>query len=145
MRELTFESGVVSYSLNGKCEIRFNPADEMFFNRFFDALDQLTKIQEEYGKRPASDTPAERFEAARARDKAMQDIIDGLFNAPVCDNAFDGVSVCAFADGLPVWMNLMFAVMDEILDNLDETEKKINPRIAKYTEKYQKYAAKYHK
>ena len=145
MRELNFESGLVSYSLNGKCEIRFNPTDEMFFNRFFDALDSLTNLHEEYGKRPPPATPADRFNAARERDSKMQEIIDSLFNAPVCEAAFDGVSVCAFADGFPVWMNLMFSVMDEILDNLSEEEKKINPRIEKYTAKYQKYAAKYHK
>lgn len=145
MKELSFDTGLVSYNLNGKCEVRFNPADEMFFNRFFDALDTLTGIQEEYSKRPAPEKPAERFETARERDGKMQEVIDGLFNAPVCENVFDGVSVCAFADGFPVWLNLMFSVMDEVLENLDETEKKINPRIAKYTEKYQKYAAKYHK
>lgn len=145
MKELVFDSGLVSYSLNGKCEVTFNPADEMFFNRFFDALDALTGIQEEYGKRPAPATPAERLEASRERDGKMQEVIDSLFNAPVCEVVFNGVSVCAFADGFPVWMNLMFSVLDEILENLDETEKKINPRIAKYTAKYQKYAAKYHK
>lgn len=145
MKELVFDSGLVSYSLNGKCEVMFNPADEMFFNRFFDALDALTATQEEYSKRPTPATPTERFEVARERDGKMHETIDGLFNAPVCEAVFNGVSVCAFADGFPVWMNLMFSVLDEILENLDETEKKINPRIAKYTAKYQKYAAKYHK
>ena len=145
MKELKFDSGLVSYSLNGKCEISFNPTDEIFFNRFFDALDALTNLHEEYGKLPAPATLAERFEAARERDGKMQEVIDDLFNAPVCETAFGGVSVCAFADGFPVWMNLMFSVMDEILDNLSEEEKKINPRIEKYTTKYQKYAAKYHK
>lgn len=145
MRELSFDTGLVSYNLNGKCEVRFNPADEMFFNNFFDALDTLTNIQEEYSKRPAPEKTAERFEAARDRDRKMAEVIDCLFNAPVCENVFDGVSVCAFADGFPVWLNLMFSVMDEVLENLDDTEKKINPRISKYTAKYQKYAEKYHK
>lgn len=146
MKELSFDSGLSSYSLNGKCEVIFNPTDELFFNRFFDALDSLGGIQEEYGKRPTPGTSAERFEAASERDRKMREVIDGLFGAPVCESVFEGVSLCAFSDdGLPVWMNLMFSVLDEILEYMDETEQKINPCISKYTDKYKKYAAKYHK
>lgn len=145
MKELIFDSGLSGYNLNGKCEVRFNPTDEIFFNRFFDTLDTLSGIQDEYGKREVPKTYAERFAAAQERDRKMQEAIDGLFNAPVCESVFAGVSVCAFSDGLPVWMNLMFTVLDEILAYMDETEQKVNPRIAKYTAKYQRYTAKYHR
>ena len=33
MKELNFESGLVTYSLNGQCEVSFNPTDSNFVER----------------------------------------------------------------------------------------------------------------
>lgn len=46
------------------------------------------------------------------------------------------------ANGLPVWCNLMMAVMDEIDTTFTREQKLTNPRISKYTAKYQKYQKK---
>ena len=46
------------------------------------------------------------------------------------------MNVYAMADGLPVWCNLMLAVMDEIDTSFAREQKRMNPRIAKYTAKY---------
>lgn len=35
MKELNFESGLVTYSLNGKCEVSFNPTDSNFIERLY--------------------------------------------------------------------------------------------------------------
>ena len=51
MKELVFDSGVVSYSLNGKCEVSFNPADHAFAERFYSAVDEMGKLQDEYAKK----------------------------------------------------------------------------------------------
>ena len=115
MRELTFDSGVVSYSLNGKCEVSFNPADRAFAERFYNAVEE------------------------------MQKVLDGLFDAPVCAAVFGDMSLCAFANGFPVWLNLMLAILDEIEANIGDIQKQADPRIAKYKAKYQKYSARYHK
>lgn len=48
----------------------------------------------------------------------------------------------AIANGLPVWCNLMMAVMDEIDTTFTREQKLTNPRISKYTAKYQKYQKK---
>lgn len=139
MKELTFESGLVTYTLNGKCEVSFNPTDSNFVERLYTAFEDLDAKQETYkaqvdkmaGKR-------EIFDFARERDAEMRQIIDGVFEAPVSDALFGGMNVYAVADGLPVWCNLMLAVMDEIDTTFSREQKATNPRIAKYTGKYHK-------
>lgn len=139
MKELNFESGLVTYTLNGKCEVSFNPTDSNFVERLYAAFEDLDAKQENYkaqvekmaGKR-------EIFDFARERDAEMRQIIDGLFEAPVSETLFGGMNVYAVAGGLPVWCNLMLAVMDEIDTTFTREQKATNPRIAKYTSKYHK-------
>ena len=146
MKELDFDSGVVSYSINGKCEVSFNPADNVFTERFYNAVDEMGKLQDEYAKKAESiQKPIDAFSLARQRDDEMSKVLDGLFNAPVCEAVFGDMSLCAFANGFPVWLNLMLSVLDEIEANIGDIQKQADPRIAKYKAKYQKYVDKYHK
>lgn len=139
MSELNFDSGVVSFTVNGKCEISFNPTDSAFIERLFNAFDTLDKKQEGYkaqiekiaGKR-------EIFDFAREQDREMRQIIDGVFEAPVSEAVFGSMSTYAVADGFPVWCNLMLAVMDEVDTTFAREQKLTNPRISKYTKKYHK-------
>lgn len=140
MKEINFESGLVTYSLNGKCEVTFNPTDSDFVERINSAFNNLDKKQDEYKSRiEKMEDNREIFEFARERDKEMRDIIDGVFETPVCDALFGGMNVYAVAGGLPVWCNLMLSIMDEIDTTLSMEQKETNPRIAKYTQKYKKY------
>lgn len=139
MSELNFETGLVTYNLNGVCEVRFNPTDSDFVERLFNAFDTLDKKQDRY--KEEIDKIADKkeiFQIARERDAEMRGIIDGLFDAPVCDALFGKMNVYAVADGLPVWCNLMLAVMDEIDTTFSREQKRTNPRVAKYTAKYHK-------
>ena len=43
MKELNFDSGLVTYSLNGKCEVSFNPTDSNFVERLYSAFEELDK------------------------------------------------------------------------------------------------------
>lgn len=139
MKELNFESGLVTYSLNGKCEVSFNPTDSNFVERLYATFEALDQKQESYkaqiekiaGKK-------EIFDFARERDKEMRSAIDELFGVSICDSLFGDMNVYAVADGLPVWCNLMLAVMDEIDTTFSREQKATNPRIAKYTKKYHK-------
>ena len=72
----------------------------------------------------------------------MLAIIEVVVSARVSDAVFEGMNVYAVAGGLPVWCNLMLAVMDEIDTAFAREQKATNPRIAKYTAKYQKYQKK---
>lgn len=139
MPELKFETGLIEYDLNGKCKVSFNPTDSAFVERLFTAFDALDKKQEAYkAEIEKIEDKREIFEIARKRDTEMRGTIDEVMGAPVCDAVFGGMNVYALANGLPVWANLLLAIMDEIDTSFAREQKLTNPRIAKYTKKYQK-------
>ena len=112
MQELNFGDGIVTYTVNGKREVSFNPTDSNFVERLYLAFEDLDKKQEGYK------TQIEKmgdkkliFEFARERDKEMREIIDSVFGAHIADNLFGGMNVYALAEGVPVWCNFMLAVM----------------------------------
>lgn len=43
MKELSFETGLVTYDLNGLVQVTFNPTDSAFVERLFNAFDALDK------------------------------------------------------------------------------------------------------
>ena len=136
MADILFDNGLVEYNLNGKCKVVFNPTDMTFIERVFDVFDTLDAKQEAYKADIEGKDGKEIFDIARQMDAEMRDIIDNVFECEVCDAVFGGMSVYAVANGLPVWANLFLAVMDE-MDSAFAREKKLtNPRIQKYTQKY---------
>lgn len=137
MADIRFETGVVTYNINGTFEVAFNPTDSAFVKRLFDAFDYLDKKQDAYKEEVEKISDKKKiFEISEARDKEMREIVDGVFNAPVCDAVFGHMNVYAYANGLPVWCNLMLAIMDEIDTTFAREQKATNARIAKYTQKY---------
>lgn len=140
MKELNFDSGLVTYNLNGKCEVSFNPTDSAFVGRLYSAFEGLDKKQEGYRAEVSNiQDEAKVFDFARERDAEMRATIDDLFGAPVCDALFGDMNVYAMANGLPVWCNLMLAIMDEIDAAYEGEQKLTNPRVERYTAKYRKY------
>lgn len=139
MNTLNFDTGIVTYSVNGKCDVSFNPTDSTFVERLFNAFDTLDKKQEGYKDEIAKmGDKREIFDFARKRDAEMREIVDGVFGFPVCSAVFEDMNVYAMASGLPVWCNLMLAAMEECDTTFAREQKATNPRI-------QKYVAKYHK
>ncbi len=137
MKELNFESGLVTYSLNGKCEVTFNPTDSNFVEKLYFAFSELDKKQDSYKAQIEKIADKrEIFDFAKERDAEMRDIIDGVFDAPVSDSLFGSMNVYAMAGGLPVWCNLMLTIMDEIDTTFSREQKATNPRISKYTAKW---------
>ena len=136
-KALQFDTGVVSYDLNGVIKIQFNPTDTVFIERLFNTFDALDKKQVAYEdeiKRTADQR--EIFKLARQRDAEMRQMVDEALGAPVCDALFGGMNVYALAGGLPVWANLLLAVMDEIDTAFAREQKLTDGRIRKYSEKY---------
>lgn len=139
MNALNFDTGIVTFSVNGKAEVSFNPTDSGFVERLFLAFEDLDKKQEAYKEEISKvANKLEVFEIARVRDREMREMIDGIFQVPVCSAVFGGMNVYALADGLPVWCNFLLAVMEEIDTTFAREQKATNPRIAKYTAKYHK-------
>lgn len=139
MKELNFETGLVTYNLNGKCEVSFNPTDSNFVERLYSALEELDKKQEDYKSRAEELDVRTMFDFAQERDAEMREIIDSVFECPVSDALFGNMNVYAVSNGLPVWSNLMLAVIDEVNESFDRERKTTNSRVAKYVAKYQKY------
>lgn len=140
MAEIKFSTGLVTYSLNGVFDVTFNPTDSAFVERLFNTFNTLDSMQDAY-KREIEGVKdnAKIFEIARNRDNEMRGMIDGIFDgAPVCAAVFGTMNVYAMSDGLPVWANLLLAIMDEIDTSFAREQRQTNSRISKYTAKYQR-------
>lgn len=139
MKELKIATGVETYKLNDSVEVSFNPTDAAFGEKLFNAFDTLDKRQESYkaevGK---AEGKRELFDVVRKLDGEMREIINDVFEFDVCSGLFGELNVYALAEGLPLWANLLFAVMDEMDETVMREKKAMNPRIAKYTKKYHK-------
>lgn len=137
MNTLNFDTGVVTFLVNDKAEISFNPTDSNFVERLFRTFDDLDKRQDAYKEKVSKiGNKREIFEVARRLDQEMREMIDGIFQKPVCEDLFGGMNVYALADGLPVWCNFLLVVIDQIDTTFAREQKATNPRIAKYTAKY---------
>lgn len=135
----TPDDGVQEISLNNKVSVWLNLTDIDFVERVFNAFDAMDKQQEKYQAALKNEPDAKTvFATARAMDAEMRELINGLFDFDVCTPLYGRMNVYAMAGGLPVWCNLMLALVDEINARMTEQQKKTAPRLDKYTAKYLK-------
>ncbi len=139
MRELNFETGRVTYKVNGSAELTFNPGDIGFVEKLFNTFDKLAKRQDNAEEENRHAEGAELFEIARKRNNEMRAEIDAIFEKPVCDSIFGKTNVFAIADGMPLWCNFLLAIIDEIDTTTAGIQQKTNERVQRYTAKYAKY------
>lgn len=139
MTELRFDTGLVTYKINGTAEVSFNPTDLSFIQRVFRTFDVLEDKQQEYDKgRADASNNKEFFELSRRMDTEMREAIDAAFERPVCNDIFGSMNVYAVAGGLPVWCNLIFSIIDLFDESVTAETAKTNPRLEKYLKKYRK-------
>lgn len=140
MKELQFDTGLVTYKVNGRCEITFNPGDIGFVKKLFDLFDRLSDRQDTVELKDAEEVDGkELFALTEKWDAEMRSEIDELFGDGVCAALFPNVSVFALAGGFPLWANFCMAIIDEIDGNLSEEERKARARVDKYMKKYNAY------
>lgn len=131
--------GRVTYHINGKADIVFNPTDAKFARKLYSVFEQIEQKQTAYQEAMnGAKNPAALFDTLDKLDAEMRELIDGALGEGLCEKVFGDMSVTALADGLPVWANLLLAVMDEMDESVEREIKLTNPRIEKYTKKYQK-------
>ena len=65
-------------------------------------------------------------------------MLDQIFDKPICAELFGKTNVYAMAGGLPIWANLILAIVDEIDASFVNEQKQTNPRLDKYLSKYKK-------
>lgn len=138
MNTFTFDTGVVTFSLNGAYEISFNPTDSVFVTKIAEAFDKIGAIEEKYQAKFKAAAEKEVFSISRERDRETRQIIDEILGDGACDAVFGNMSVFALADGLPVWCNLFFAIMEQMDASVIKERKKTDSRISKYTAKYRR-------
>lgn len=137
-KSLQFDTGLVEYDINGAVKVRFNPTDETFVSGLERLFDALSDLQE-------SATIEEGFKKFADLDKDMRKKIDALLGDGVSDALFPNMNTWAIADGLPVWMNLVMALLDEVSEAYEREFGKTDPRVNAQRTKYDKLMAKYRK
>ena len=138
MTKVEFNTGKQEFQINDQASVSFNPTDSTVVERIYNTSEELDRKQEAYkAEIEKCADKKEIFEIARRRDAEMRDMIDGLFETPVCAALFGSMNVYALADGLPVWCNLLLAIMDQIDTSFSREQRLTNPRIKKYTERWE--------
>ena len=139
MSAISFDLGVKEYSVNGSYTLMFNPTDMSYVEKVFSTFEALDGMQESFSTKLTEDMNGEQlFNVTREMDKEMRAVLDEMFGADFCKEVFKTLHVYAIADGLPVWCNLMLAIVDELDASFVAEKKKTNPRIQKYISKYTK-------
>lgn len=143
MKELQFDTGLVTYKVNGSCEITFNPGDIGFVKKLFDLFDRLSGRQETAEKVNEEERDGMvLFRTVESLDAQMRQDLDSLFGEGTCAALFADMSIFALAGGFPLWANFCMAVIDEIDANLVQEEQKARTRVDKYMKKYKSYKKK---
>lgn len=138
MKELIIGSGKREYNLGGKVTVEFSPTDMDFVERAMGVMRTAEENQKAISEELKNADADQVFAIARRRDGEMRDLVNGLFGVDVCTPLFGTMNSFAISDGLPLWANVVMAVLDECYDNVPEEEKAVRYRIDKYTKKYQK-------
>lgn len=137
MSQLNVATGLVTYTINGNCEISFNPADADFAGRVVGVFEKISDLCHKTKLDPEKSVP--EFMAATTKlDTEIRQEIDTLFGEPICAKIFGRTNVISLAEGLPIWANFLMAVIDEMDRAITEEKKKASPRAKKYIEKYEK-------
>lgn len=135
---ITVDTGIQEYEINEAFTAKFNPTDESFIAKIELAFKSLDGLQDELKK-------ADSFSAYIDKDKEMRAIIDGVLGEGAADAIFPGVNCYALSNGLPLWLNLMYAIVDIISDACESEFGKTESHLKHYNEKYSAMMKKYRK
>lgn len=119
--------------------VRFNPTNMLFVERVFRTFDEMDEIGETFNKKieSVSDDWKRLFEITKEAEEEMREKLNAVFATDICTPLFgEYESVYAAGDGLPIWANILLAIIDEMDTAFVEEKKKQNPRIQKYVAKY---------
>ena len=104
MEQLNFDSGIREFSINGRAVLRFNPADPNVYARYIEAVDKISKVEKDLGKKAnaidpnAGDSYQKQLFLMRDADKKVKVILSETFGeGNDFEQIFDGVNVMAVA------------------------------------------------
>lgn len=138
---LTFDSGIKSLELSdGKghsIEVQFNPYDPLFLGKIMTTAEELDAIQQKIRGHEVTEWK-ELYQLSVDTDKEMREVLDALFEVPICDTLFPHQTVHALGNGFPAWVNLLYALIDHMDAGLTSEKLSAQQRIRKYSEKYKR-------
>lgn len=148
MTELNISGGLKSYTVKGEggqCEIRFNPTDDGFLQEMYATIEKLEDITDKKRKEwENTNDPKAVFDIMSQFDREVRTEVDRLFGAPISQAVCGNVRICAHSDGLPIWMNLILAVIDEMDASVRASHDRGRQRLNKYMAKYAQGTQKSH-
>lgn len=136
MKELKIETGLQEYQLNDKCTVWFNPSDPAFAETVYNTFSDLKKEQDAKDCKLDGMADKDVYAYLHDLDREMRTAINDVFGQNICDPLFGTMNVYASAGGMPIWMNLMLAIMDEFDESIKREKALHSEKLSKYTKKY---------
>lgn len=157
--KLSFDDGYKTIEFNGDPEkvIRINPTDPNFINRISGIKDKAKEIAEKYGDIDLSaldklkeindgDDEFEHIKAAAETAKkievATRELIDSIFEQPVCDVVFGKSSCLTPVNGRPMYMGFLEAVIDYMAGEVNKNTADRRKKMKQYTNKAKQISIK---
>ena len=134
MANINFDTGLVTYNINGKYSFTANPTDAGFIKKLYGAFEALQEQQEIH----ESDGAAETFNRAAELDAKMRGIVDNALGEGASSAIFGAMNLYAFAGGVPVWLNLWFSIIEEVSGAAENQRALLNPRLEEYMARYKR-------
>lgn len=143
MSTINFDTGIVTYDINGKYSFTVNPTDAGFAKKLFSAFEELKAYQAEHERdeeenkvTDSYERMAKRFEQAKELDEKMRGVVDNALGDGASDALFGTMNLFAWAGGVPAWLNLWFALVFEVVGKAEEQHAMMNPRLEEYMARY---------
>lgn len=139
MKNLQINTGVEEYRLNDKVSVWLNPADPAFVKRLLERFTELEREDKAWREKLKQlQDPAQVMAAYDEGDAMFRRALDDVLGEGVCKALLGSTSVLAFADGSPLWMNILLAIMDIVDEAVGAQENAVNPKLEYYLKKYRK-------
>ena len=145
MNTLSLDLGIKEYKVTDDFAVRFNPSDTRFVQRLFDTFEEIEGIHLKAFETLEADASAKDviFNTLNEAEQTIREKIDSIFGVPLCEHIFrdpelGDLSVFAASDGLYLWTNLFYSLLDEVDGTYIAEQKKTNPRMKAILAKYEK-------
>lgn len=137
MEKLNIDLGIKEYELCDGLTISFNPTDMELLNKIMECFQELQTEEETRRDRIAKITDyKEMYEEYAEMDRLFREKLNDLFGKDICTPLIGDINIYARGNGLPIWANIIIAIIDEFDDSIKEQDKIGKARIDKYTKKY---------
>ena len=138
MADLHISTGVEELTLNGTVKVYLNPTDPAFVSRLYNRFSELEEKDKAWRAKLGALEGKAVLDAWEEGDNLFRDAVDDVLGAGTCEGVCGKVSVLAMADGAPIWMNILLAIIDTMDSAVAREQKAVNPKLQKYLSKYHK-------